>query len=58
MSVNMILRREAELRRVRQGPLGPYQDLYAKRLIEAGFARESIRRRLWAAAHLSQHLER
>ena len=58
MSVNVIFRRGAELRRVRQGPLGPYLDLYAKRLIEAGFARESMRRRLWAAAHLSQHLER
>lgn len=58
MSVNMILRRGAELRRVRQGPLGPYQDRYAKRLIEAGFARGSIRRRLWATAHLSLHMER
>jgi site-specific recombinase XerD len=50
--------RPSIVRRLHDGPLGPYVDEYASQLLERGVSRMSARRTLRLIAHLSRWLER
>lgn len=50
--------RPSIVRRLHDGPLGPYIDEYASQLLERGVSRMSARRTLRLIAHLSRWLER